>query len=149
MKEFVWLNDALVPLDQARVSVNDRGFQYGDGFFETIRAEKGRIFFLKEHLARLSASAAAFRLPFPRELPWEDCLGRLLAANGLEGGLARLKIMLTRGLAGGLGLPAASRPPTATVAFPPPPHWIWLPATWRWNGYYWQWIPGHWGRAAE
>ena len=43
--EFVWLNDDLIPLDQARVSVNDRGFQYGDGLFETIRAEAGDYIF--------------------------------------------------------------------------------------------------------
>ena len=47
MQEFVWLNDALIPLDQARVSVNDRGFLYGDGLFETLRAEAGTIYFLR------------------------------------------------------------------------------------------------------
>ena len=57
--EFVWLNDELIPLEQARVSVNDRGFQYGDGWFETVRAEAGNLYFLTEHLARLEASAAA------------------------------------------------------------------------------------------
>ena len=55
MQEFVWLNEELIPLDQARVSVNDRGFLYGDGFFETLRAEAGTVFFLREHLARLAA----------------------------------------------------------------------------------------------
>ena len=55
MKKFVWLNDNLIPLDQARVSVNDRGFLYGDGLFETLRAEDGRVLFLPEHLERLAA----------------------------------------------------------------------------------------------
>ena len=45
MQEFVWLNDDLIPLDQARVSVNDRGFLYGDGLFETLRAEAGTSIF--------------------------------------------------------------------------------------------------------
>jgi len=35
----VWLNDELVPAAAARISVQDRGFLYGDGFFETLRAE--------------------------------------------------------------------------------------------------------------
>ncbi len=108
--EFVWLNDELLPLDQARVPVNDRGLQYGDGFFETMRAEAGSIFFLTEHLARLEASAAAFRLPFPQGVPWRERLGRLLSANGLEQATARVKIMLTRGTAAGLGLPDETRP---------------------------------------
>jgi branched-subunit amino acid aminotransferase/4-amino-4-deoxychorismate lyase len=121
--EFVWLNDDLVPADQARVSVNDRGFQYGDGWFETVRAEAGSIYFLTEHLARLEAAAAAFRLAFPRDLPWGGRLSRLLAANGLERSTARVKILLSRGVAGGLGLPAASRPTLVMWARPyePPP----------------------------
>ena len=121
--EFVWLNDDLVPVDQARVSVNDRGFQYGDGWFETIRAEAGNIYFLTEHLARLETSAAAFRLPFPRDLPWGARLSRLLAANGLDRSTARVKILLSRGVAGGLGLPAAGQPTLVMWARPyePPP----------------------------
>jgi branched-subunit amino acid aminotransferase/4-amino-4-deoxychorismate lyase len=108
--EYVWLNDELLPLDQARVSVSDRGFQYGDGFFETLRADDGRVQFLPEHLARLKASALAFRVPFPEETPWEERLGQLLAANGLTRNPARIKILLTRGLAEGLGLPRQGRP---------------------------------------
>jgi branched-subunit amino acid aminotransferase/4-amino-4-deoxychorismate lyase len=68
--QFVWLNNDLVPVEEARVSVNDRGFLFGDGFFETLRAEAGLVYFLKEHLARLAASAAAFRLAFPENLDW-------------------------------------------------------------------------------
>ena len=121
--EFVWLDDDLVPLDQARVSVNDRGFQYGDGLFETIRAEAGRLYFLREHLTRLEASARAFRLPFPGDLPWEARLNKLLSVNGLERGVARVKILLSRGAAAGLGLPGASRPTLVIWAQPyePPP----------------------------
>ncbi len=108
--EFVWLNDELVLRGQARVSVEDRGFLYGDGFFETLRAEAGRPYFLREHLDRLRASAHAFRLPFPADIPWEDRLGRLLAANGLGQGTAAVKILLSRGAAPGLGLPSGGKP---------------------------------------
>jgi branched-chain amino acid aminotransferase len=123
MKEFVWLNDDIIPLDQARVSVNDRGFLYGDGCFETLRAEAGTVYFLKEHLARLVASAAAFRLPWPAEIDWRQRLGELLAANGLEQNPARVKILLSRGPAPGLGLPEGARPTLVIWAQPyePPP----------------------------
>jgi branched-chain amino acid aminotransferase len=108
--QFVWLNDKLTPLTEARVSVNDRGFLYGDGLFETLKAEGGRVHFLEEHLARLKASARAFNLPFPGKVPWEERLARLLAANGLDRATARVKILLSRGEAAGLGLPGATRP---------------------------------------
>jgi len=110
MEEFVWLNDKLIPLAQARVSVKDRGFLYGDGLFETLRAEAGRVQFLSEHLERLEASARAFRLPFTAEAPWEERLARLLVANGLSRETARVKILLSRGVTEGFGLPEECRP---------------------------------------
>ena len=118
MEEFVWLNDDLIPLAQARVSVNDRGFLYGDGLFETLRADGGRVHFLTEHLERLAASARAFRLPFPENTPWQERLTQLLAANGLSRGPARVKILLTRGVAEGLGLPEKCRPTLVIYAQP-------------------------------
>jgi branched-subunit amino acid aminotransferase/4-amino-4-deoxychorismate lyase len=110
MENFVWLNDELTPISQALVPVNDRGFLYGDGLFETLRADDGRVHFLTEHLERLAASARAFRLPFPAHIPWQERLAQLLAANGLSRGPARVKILLTRGVAPGLGLPEECRP---------------------------------------
>jgi branched-chain amino acid aminotransferase len=118
MENFVWLNDELVPLSQAQVSVNDRGFQFGDGLFETLRADAGRVFFLKEHLERLQASAQTLRLPFPAAIPWEERLSELLTANGLTAGPARLKILLSRGVVPGLGLPEGSHPTLVIWAQP-------------------------------
>ncbi len=117
-KQFVWLNDALTPISQARVSVNDRGFLYGDGLFETLRAEAGRVLFLPEHLERLEASARVFNLPFPGAVPWQERLTALLAANGLSLGPARIKILLSRGEAEGLGLPPGPRPTLVIWAQP-------------------------------
>ena len=118
MEKFVWLNDNLIPLDQARVSVNDRGFLYGDGLFETLRAEAGRARFLSEHIERLKASARVFRLPFPENAPWQERLAQLLAANGLSLSPARIKILLSRGEAEGLGLPPSSGPTLVIWAQP-------------------------------
>jgi branched-chain amino acid aminotransferase len=117
-EQFVWLNDELIPISQAKVSVNDRGFQFGDGLFETLRADGGRVHFLAEHLERLQTSAEALRLPLPGDIPWEGRLAQLLEANGLTAGAARLKILLTRGVAPGLGLPAGSRPTLVIWAQP-------------------------------
>jgi branched-chain amino acid aminotransferase len=117
-QEFVWLNDGLIPISQARVSVNDRGFLYGDGLFETLRAEAGRVRFLPEHLDRLAASARAFRLPFPENIPWQERLAQLLTANGLDRSSARIKILLSRGVAEGVGLPPGPRPTLVIWARP-------------------------------
>ena len=111
---FVWLNDGLVPLSKARVSVEDRGFLYGDGFFETLRVEDGRPLFLEEHLQRLGTSARAFKISFPEGIPWEAHLAQLLEANDLSQGVAAIKILLTRGRVEGLGLPEVS-PPTLVM----------------------------------
>ncbi len=114
----IWLNDNLLPLSQARVSVEDRGFLYGDGFFETLRVEDGCVLFLDEHLKRLQTSAQTFQFSLPEYFPWEKRLHELLAANGLAQGVAAVKILLTRGEANGLGLPATPSPTLVIYARP-------------------------------
>ena len=54
-----------MPLAEAKVSVEDRGFQFGDGIYEVIRTYNGRPFALEAHLARLDRSAAALDLSQP------------------------------------------------------------------------------------
>jgi branched-subunit amino acid aminotransferase/4-amino-4-deoxychorismate lyase len=117
-QQFIWLNGELLPQAQALISVNDRGFQFGDGLFETLRVQDGRVQFLAEHLERLRASAQVFRLPFLGELGWPERLTRLLEVNGLNHGPARVKILLSRGLAEGLGLPENCRPTLVIWAYP-------------------------------
>ncbi len=121
--DFLFLHDRLVPSRDARVSVHDRGFLYGDGLFETLRAAAGRPLFLAEHLARLTASARQFRLDLPPDFPWDNAIRELLAANRLTSGLAAVKIVLTRGEDPALGLPPATRPTVVIFARPytPPP----------------------------
>jgi D-alanine transaminase len=60
-----FLNGSFVPLDEAKVSIEDRGFQFGDGVYEVIRTYRGRPFSLDAHLARLDRSAAALDLSQP------------------------------------------------------------------------------------
>ncbi|OPX21158.1 MAG: hypothetical protein BZ151_00395 [Desulfobacca sp. 4484_104] len=122
-QEFIFVNDRLVPVGEARVSVNDRGLLYGDGFFETMRAAAGRVLFLKEHLARLQASCQQFRIRWPSEFPWDTYLQNLLGRNGLKASVAVVKILVTRGTVAGLGLPAGDKPTIIIYARPydPPP----------------------------
>jgi len=117
-ESFLFLNDRLLPAREARVSIHDRGFLYGDGFFETLRAAAGRPLFLAEHLSRLGASARAFRITLPPAFPWEGAVTEVLAANGLTTGLAAVKIILTRGEEPELGLPPARHPTVVVTARP-------------------------------
>ncbi len=102
MTRTVYLNGALVPKDDARISVYDHGLLYGDGVFEGIRVYGARVFLLDEHITRLYESALAIRLKIPLS-PAEmaEAVRKTVAANGLSDGYVRL--VVTRG-AGTLGL---------------------------------------------
>jgi branched-chain amino acid aminotransferase len=126
----VWVNGRLRPADEAHLSVFDRGFQLGDGVFETLRARSGRTAELDEHLARLRRSADGLAIPLPDDL--EVVMARaivdLLAAEGLDGpdGDASIRITASRGSFRGRGLLPLDEHVTATLAVqawpvPPPP----------------------------
>lgn len=65
MPNVAFINGAFVPLAEAKVSIEDRGFQFGDGIYEVIRTYHGRPFALDAHLARLDRSARALNLTQP------------------------------------------------------------------------------------
>lgn len=93
-----YLNGEFLPLDQARVSVLDRGFIFGDAVYEVIVANGGRIFALEEHLARLANSLDAVRIENPlSDETWRTLLTRLVDANG--GGDLSIYVQVTRGVA--------------------------------------------------
>lgn len=62
---YVYMDGEFVPENEAKVSIFDHGFLYGDGVFEGIRAYNGRVFRLKEHIDRLYDSAKAIDLEIP------------------------------------------------------------------------------------
>lgn len=117
-----WLNEAFMPLGKAQIALMDRGFLYGDGVFETLRAEKGRVLYLNDHLGRLVRSLDALRIPcpqLPEGLTWAGLLNELLMRNKLTREIASVKIIVTRGIAGTLGLPAPAGPSTLCVTAQP------------------------------
>ncbi len=60
---YVFLNGKFIPKNEAKISVEDRGFLFGDGIYEVIRAYKGNLFRLDDHIERLFQSAEAIKLP--------------------------------------------------------------------------------------
>jgi len=114
MSRIIFMNDRLVPEEEARVSVFDHGLLYGDGVFEGLRSYSGRVFRLDAHLDRLWASARAICLEIPLSKPAvAKAVNDTLAANALVDGYVRL--VVTRG-AGSLGLnPNRTRNPQVIV----------------------------------
>ncbi len=105
---FVWVNGEVLPADGPHLPVTDRGFQLGDGIFETLRAKGGRCTELPEHVARLRRSAAglAFELPEGVDAILADGIARLLAAEHLDGpgADASVRITVSRGVWASRGL---------------------------------------------
>jgi branched-chain amino acid aminotransferase len=108
-KKIVWSNGEFLDMDLVPLFPYFRGLQFGDGLFETIRADAGTIFYLKEHLQRLAESASAFNIKFPKDENWESNIQQLLALNELDRQTARIKIILTRGPEISLGLPTTEK----------------------------------------
>ncbi|MBS7634013.1 branched-chain-amino-acid transaminase [Candidatus Bathyarchaeota archaeon] len=98
----IYIDGVFHPRSEAKISVFDHGFLYGDGVFEGIRAYDGVVFKLKEHIDRLYASAHAIMLNIP--LSKEDMVEAVLETlrrNNLRD--AYIRLIVTRGV-GDLGL---------------------------------------------
>lgn len=78
----VYLNGSFMPVEEACVSVTDRGFLFGDGVYEVIPAYGGRLFRLPHHLQRLQDSLDGIKLSNPlSETEWTRLLETLLQRN--------------------------------------------------------------------
>jgi branched-chain amino acid aminotransferase len=114
MPVVVCLNGQFVSKEDAKVSIFDHGYLFGDGIFETLRAYGGSIFRLKQHLDRLWRSAQYFHLRIPCS---QDKLGELSRQTLKHSGLqdAYLRITISRGV-GDRGIdPEACKSPTVSV----------------------------------
>jgi D-alanine transaminase len=97
-----YLNGDFSPVCDAKVSVLDRGFIFGDGVYEVLPAYNGHIFRLDEHLARLDRSLAELRIPNPlSKEAWRQIAQRLIddLANSTGAPNQLIYIQVTRGVA--------------------------------------------------
>jgi D-alanine transaminase len=114
----VLYDDQIIEREQARIDLEDRAYQFGDGVYEVIRVYHGQPFYMKEHLARLQRSAAEVRisLPYPLER-LEELLLELLHRTRLQEG--NLYIQISRGTAPrNHAFPTQARP--LTIAYTQP-----------------------------
>src|SRR3990172_4583331 len=97
MPNLIFLNDKIVKDTEGLLSTLDRGFLYGDGLFETLRAYEKKPFRLEDHVTRLSNSAQYFNIPFRyTSQQIRQIIEQLLAANNLQD--AYIRMTLSRGL---------------------------------------------------
>src|SRR5688500_3529439 len=116
----VFLNGEFVPEEQARISIFDRGFLYGDGLFETLRVHRGRIFQWSEHAERLSRGVNTLRIPVawkPQEL--RRFAETLLEKNGATDAILRLNV--SRGIGPRGYSPQGAEHPTVAMTVHPAP----------------------------
>lgn len=115
MENLIWLNDELVKESEAKISVYDHGFLYGDGLFETLHVYEGKVFALADHLDRLFSSLAVLQIA----VPWSKddlalIINKTVAANQITG-LGSVRLTISRG-SGPLGLsPSLCPKPTLVV----------------------------------
>lgn len=101
-----YLNGEYGPLHDAKVSVMDRGFLFGDGIYEVVPVYRGKPFRFDEHMARMTRSLAEMRIPNPMaQVEWRALVDRLVAAYAAQVGKAPeetdqlIYMQITRGVA--------------------------------------------------
>ena len=96
----VYLNGEYLPLDQAKISVLDRGFLFADGVYEVIPAYGGRLLRMNEHLQRLQNSLDAIQLENPIDnKKWLSIIETLLVKNSDGSEDKSIYLQVTRGAA--------------------------------------------------
>ncbi|HEY4187282.1 MAG TPA: aminotransferase class IV [Polyangia bacterium] len=105
MSTRVHIGGQICPPDEAKISIFDRGFLYGDSVYETIGTMYGQLFALAAHLTRLERSAARLGLRVPPRAELERAVADTMRAA--ENAESRVRIILTRGV-GQLDLDPAS-----------------------------------------
>lgn len=116
----VYLNGRLVPAGRAAISIDDHGFLYGDGAYETLRAYGGKPSFLMDHLRRLESSLSGLRLSRPpSQIMLRQAVVKVIDSNRLSDAVVRITV--TRG-PGPRGLdPRLCPEPTVLITAAPVP----------------------------
>lgn len=98
MPDIAFINGRFIPWHEATVSIEDRGFQFGDGVYEVIRTYHGRPFELDAHLNRLDRSARELSLAQPySRVQWTEWIQQ--GVRAAEYAEAKVYIQVTRGVA--------------------------------------------------
>lgn len=94
---YVFLNNDIIKLEEARVSPLDRGFLFGDGIYEVIQVYKNKLFLYEEHLKRLKNSLKEAKIPFDNFNFLQPAIEELMRANNFFDKQCSVYIQITRG----------------------------------------------------
>lgn len=112
----VYLNGEILPLEDARVPVQDRGFLFADGVYEVIRVYRGQPYRMREHMERMERGLRALRIELHDLRSVARAAERLLERNGVDGD-GTIYVQVTRGSAPRRhAFPPQGTPPTVYVA---------------------------------
>ena len=112
MQLTAWVNGRFVPLEEATVHIEDRGFQFADGVYEVIACFAGQCLDLEAHLERLKCSCAAIELTFPDD-DMESLIRQAYERNPFEHAI--IYIQITRGAAPRSHLPSKTMTPSLII----------------------------------
>ena len=96
-------NGTLLAEDENFLNSTNRGLQYGDGLFETLRVVNGKLFFWEDHYFRLMASMRILRMEIPMQFTMEHLeaeVVKTIAAKELQNNAVRVKILVFRNTGG-------------------------------------------------
>lgn len=95
----VYLKGRYLPKAEAHISPDDRGFLFGDGIYEVVRASDGHLFRASSHWQRLRNSLSGIHIDGPTNAEVQGLAETLLEKNGLRSGEATVYLQITRGVA--------------------------------------------------
>ncbi|MGM0688334.1 MAG: D-amino-acid transaminase [Bacillota bacterium] len=98
MQNLVWMDGTISDISKAKISIEDRGYLFGDGVYEVIRIYNSLPFYLNAHLKRLQVSAGAIRIDIPYSIDdIKTTVQDLIETSGCKEGY--IYMQLTRGIA--------------------------------------------------
>lgn len=119
----IYLNGQFIPQEEAKISIHDRGFIFGDGIYEIIRIVNGRLFRSEDHLERMDRGLSALEISLdpPNRSELSDIMYNLIDLNRLQTGEGTIYLQVTRGapLERTHAYPSPETPPTVLVSAAP------------------------------
>ena len=97
MPELAYVNGTIGPIEEAKVSIEDRGYQFADAVYEVVVSYDGRPFLLDEHMARLKRSMAGLQFPAVDLAALEKEMRNLFTISEIDN--AALYLQISRGTA--------------------------------------------------
>ena len=97
MRELAFVNGEFMPIEEAMIPIEDRGYQFGDAVYEVVNSFKGKFFGLEEHLDRLERSLRELSYPSVSREKIKDGMLEMLNRSGMD--RASVYLQISRGVA--------------------------------------------------